>query len=88
VGLRIEVLELKNKCLLRKWLFKILIEEGVSQELLRNKYLHSKSLGRGDHETHWFAILEGSNEGKREFLKGVHSQSAMARILDFGKILG
>jgi hypothetical protein len=38
------VLELKNKCLLSKWLFKLLNEERVWQELLRNKYLHSKSL--------------------------------------------
>ena len=28
-GLRIEVLELKDKCLLRKWLFKLLSEEGM-----------------------------------------------------------
>ena len=38
-GLRIEVLEVKNKCLLSKWLFKLLNEEGVWQELLHNKYL-------------------------------------------------
>jgi hypothetical protein len=38
------VLDLKNKCLISKWLFKLLNEEGVWQELLRNKYLHSKSL--------------------------------------------
>jgi hypothetical protein len=27
-GLGIEVLELKNKCLIRKWLFKLLTEQG------------------------------------------------------------
>jgi hypothetical protein len=43
-GLGIEVLDLKNKCLLSKWLFKLLNEDGVWQELLRYKYLHSKSL--------------------------------------------
>jgi hypothetical protein len=43
VVLRFEVLEIKNKCLLRKWLYKLLTEQGVWQELLRNKYLHSKS---------------------------------------------
>jgi hypothetical protein len=43
-GLGIEVLELKNKCLLSRWLYKLQNEEGVWQELLRNKYLHSKSL--------------------------------------------
>jgi exonuclease III len=43
-GLGIEVLELKNKCLLSKWLFQLLNEEGVWQELLRNKYLSQKTL--------------------------------------------
>ena len=33
-GLGIEVLELKNKCLLSKWLFKLLNEQDVWQELI------------------------------------------------------
>jgi hypothetical protein len=37
-------LDIKNKCLLSKWFFKLLSEEGVWQELLSNKYLGSKSL--------------------------------------------
>ena len=45
-GLGVEVLELKNKCLLSKWLFKLLNEEGVWQELLQNKYLQSKTLAQ------------------------------------------
>ena len=45
-GLGIEVLDLKNKCLLSKWLFKLLNEEGMWQELLYNKYLHSKTLAQ------------------------------------------
>jgi hypothetical protein len=45
-GLGIEVLELKNKCLLSKWLFKLLTEEGMWQELLRNKYLKNKTLSQ------------------------------------------
>jgi hypothetical protein len=43
-GLGIEVLELKNKCLLSKWLFKILTEEGMWQQLLSNKYLKNQTL--------------------------------------------
>ena len=39
-------MELKNKSLLCKWLFKLLNEEGVWQELLKNKYLYSKSLSQ------------------------------------------
>jgi hypothetical protein len=45
-GLGVEVLDIKNKCLLSKWLFKILNEEGVWQELLHNKYLHGKTLSQ------------------------------------------
>ena len=43
-GLGIEVLELKNKCLLSKWLSKLLSEEGMWQELVQNKYLSNKTL--------------------------------------------
>jgi hypothetical protein len=46
-GLGVEVLELKNKCLLSKWQFKILNkQEGVWLELIRNKYLHLKKYPR------------------------------------------
>jgi hypothetical protein len=45
-GLGVEVLELKNRCLLSKWLFKLLNEEGVWQEILHNKYLQSKTLSQ------------------------------------------
>jgi hypothetical protein len=45
-SLGIDVLELKNKFLLCKWLFKLLNEEGVWQEMLHNKYLHTKSLSK------------------------------------------
>jgi hypothetical protein len=45
-GLRIEVLDIKNICLLCKWLFKLLSEEGVWQELLKNKYLRGKTLSQ------------------------------------------
>jgi hypothetical protein len=43
-GLGIEVLELKNQCLLSKWLFKLFNEDGVWQELLHTKYLSQKTL--------------------------------------------
>jgi hypothetical protein len=40
----IEVLDIKNNFLLSKWLFKIINEEGMWQELICNKYLKSKNL--------------------------------------------
>jgi hypothetical protein len=39
VGLGIEVLEIKNSYLLSKWLYKLLSEERLWQQLLKNKYL-------------------------------------------------
>src|SRR5699024_9879163 len=43
-GLGIEVLDIKNKCLLSKWLFKLLSKEGVCHELLSNKYLRGEPI--------------------------------------------
>ena len=45
-GLGVEVLEIKNKCLLCKWLFKILNGDGVWSELIKNKYLHPSTLAQ------------------------------------------
>src|SRR4051812_8783119 len=45
-GLGMEVLGLKNKSLLRKWLFKLINEQGVWQELFQNKYLKDKTLSQ------------------------------------------
>jgi hypothetical protein len=43
-GLGIKMLDIENNCLLSKWLFKILNEEGMWKELLCNKYLKNKTL--------------------------------------------
>jgi hypothetical protein len=43
-GLGIDVLDVKNSCLLSKWMFKIINEEGMWQELLCNKYLKTKTI--------------------------------------------
>ena len=46
-GLGIENLEVKNKCLLSKWLYKLSSETGATwAQILRNKYLHSKTLSQ------------------------------------------
>ncbi|WVZ61813.1 hypothetical protein U9M48_011628 [Paspalum notatum var. saurae] len=44
-GLGIIDLEVQNKCLLSKWLFKLANEDGTWQTVIRNKYLRSKPLG-------------------------------------------
>jgi hypothetical protein len=44
-GLGILNLEIKNICLLSKWLYKLINEDGIWQELLRKKYLKNKTIG-------------------------------------------
>jgi hypothetical protein len=56
-GLGVEVLDIKNKCLWSKWLFKLMHEEGVWRELLRNKYLKKQNIVTSDSKAHRFSIL-------------------------------
>jgi hypothetical protein len=37
-------LEIQNKCLLSKWLYKLINEDGVWQQLLQNKYIGTKTI--------------------------------------------
>jgi hypothetical protein len=45
-GLGIKNIDTQNKCLLSKWLFKLINEEGLWQEVIRKKYLCNKSIGQ------------------------------------------
>ena len=45
-GLGIQDLDIQNKYLLRKWLYKLCNEEGLWQEILRNKYLKNCTLSQ------------------------------------------
>ena len=45
-GSGIEVLAIKNRCLLSKWVFKNINEQGLWQELINNKYLCAKTLSQ------------------------------------------
>uniref|UniRef100_A0A452ZPZ5 Reverse transcriptase zinc-binding domain-containing protein n=1 Tax=Aegilops tauschii subsp. strangulata TaxID=200361 RepID=A0A452ZPZ5_AEGTS len=46
-GLGIKNIEVKNKCLLSKWIYRLAVErDGVWIQLLRNKYLNSKTLAQ------------------------------------------
>jgi hypothetical protein len=67
--LGIEVLELKNKCLLSKWLFKLLSEEGMWQQLLCNKYLKNKTLAQVEVKPTDSSFWKGLMHVKEEFFK-------------------
>jgi hypothetical protein len=68
-GLGIEVLELKNKCLLSKWLFKLLSEEGMWQQLLCNKYLKNKTLAQVEAKPTDSPFWKGLMHVKEDFFK-------------------
>ena len=87
-GLGIEVLEIKNKCLLSKWLYKILNEEGVWRELLCNKYLNNKNLSQVEAKPTDSPFWKGLMSVKHEFFKRGCFNVGNAYILVFGKILG
>jgi hypothetical protein len=70
-GLAIEVLELNNKCLITKWLFKILTDQGgVWSEVIHNKYLHSKSLLQVTVKPNDSPFWKGLLKSKDEFFEG------------------
>jgi hypothetical protein len=68
-GLGIEVLELKNMCLLSKWLFKLLHEEGMWQQLLHNKYIKNKTLPQVESKPTDSPFWKGLMRVKPEFCK-------------------
>ena len=68
--LGIEVLDIKNKCLLSKWPFKILSENDcVWHQLIHNKYLHSKSLSQVTVKPTDSLFWKGLMKLKDEFFK-------------------
>ena len=68
-GLRILNLDAQNKCLLSKWLFKLINEQGVWQTLLRRKYLWSKSLTQVEYLSGDSHFWSGLMRVKPEFLR-------------------
>ena len=68
-GLGIAVLEIKNKCLLSKWLIKLMNEVGVWQELLVNKYLGCKTLSQVQAKPFDSPFWKGLMRIKNEFLE-------------------
>ena len=60
-GLGILNLELQNECLLSKWLFKLINEDSVWQELMK-KYLKDKTIGQAywkpGYSHFWFGLMK------------------------------
>jgi hypothetical protein len=58
-GLGIQSLEIQNECLLSKWLFKLINEEGLWQTILQNKYLSNQTIGKVDKKQGTFISSPG-----------------------------
>jgi hypothetical protein len=56
-GLGIHDLEIKNKALISKWLYKLLTTDGIWQQPLRNKYLGSQHLSQAYWKAGGFTFL-------------------------------
>jgi hypothetical protein len=61
-GFRGENIDAQNKCLLSKWLFKLLNEEGLRQTMSRRKYLQQHTLSqakrRPSHSHFWKGLMK------------------------------
>ena len=68
-GLGIMDLNVQNKCLLSKWLFKLTNEDGIWQQILMNNYLKSKTLTQVEKKPGDSQFWSGLMSVKQEFLK-------------------
>ncbi|WVZ82089.1 LOW QUALITY PROTEIN: hypothetical protein U9M48_029391 [Paspalum notatum var. saurae] len=67
-GLGIQNLDIQNKCLLSKWLFKLCNEDGLWQDLLRNKYIKDKPLAEVEKKARDSHFWKGLMGVKDQFL--------------------
>jgi hypothetical protein len=71
-GLGILDLEFHNKCHFSKWIFSLINEDGVWQQLIRNKYLGDKSIthvNKKPGDSQFWTVL---TNGKDQFLNFVN----------------
>jgi hypothetical protein len=68
-GLGIQNLEIQNQCLLNKWLFKLINEDGLWQIIIRNKYLAGQTIGKVDRKPRDSHLWSGLMKGKETFLR-------------------
>ena len=62
-------LEVQNACLLSKWLFNLVNEDGLWQELFRKKYLKNKTIGEAQWKPGDSHFWSGLMKVKDQFLE-------------------
>ena len=71
-GLGIENLEIKNKCLMSKWLYRLSVEnDGMWAQILHNKYLQSKTLAQVTARPNGLAFWKGLMRMKDLFFRRI-----------------
>jgi len=72
-------LEIQNVCLLSKWLYKLVNEDGVWQDLLRKKYLKNKTIGKvhwKPRDSHfWSGLMKAKDRFLDLFIFNIHNGS-------------
>ncbi|WVZ90587.1 hypothetical protein U9M48_036874, partial [Paspalum notatum var. saurae] len=68
-GMGIRNLEVQNVCLLSKWLFKLINEEGIWQIILKRKYLRGKTIGEVQWKPRDSHFWSGLTKVKGRFLQ-------------------
>ena len=68
-GLGIIILEVQNVCLLSKWFFNLVNEDGLWQELFRKKYLKNKTIGEAQWKPGDSHFWSGLMKVKDQFLE-------------------
>ena len=84
-GLGVSNLAVKNTSLLSKWLFKLLNEDGMWQQLLKNKYLGEKSLSQISRRQGDSQFWSGLMNIKDQFLRGGHFKVRNGQATRFWK---
>lgn len=88
-GLGVLDLEIMNKALLGKWLWKLENEEGIWQEYLRNKYLKGKILRQKEVRVGDSQFWHGMMKVKNEFFECCYKKIGNGKKIPCsGRILG
>jgi hypothetical protein len=74
--------------LLSKWIIKLINEDGLWQQLLKNKYLKGRTLSQVDRKKGDSQFWSGLMEVKNLVLERAGLMFKMVPKLDFGKIFG
>jgi hypothetical protein len=87
-GLGILNIDVQNKCLLSKWLFKLINEEGLWQNILKRKYLKTQTITHVQKKPGDSHVWSGLMNVKDSFLNLGHFQLNNGGMFAFRRIVG